>query len=271
MSLLYARWNDRVASVTPTLETGTINALYPLSRLVNPLGDPALLAKTTSTGDCRVLWSFAGPTRLDGVWLPMYKAAAGTVLRFEGHTSNAWGAPTVSRSKTVPAHRGSGARALPRGLFIDLRTDPGYTTGGLQYWSLFFPNAGIITALGGIFLASQVREVRNFQYGLARPRERASILHSRNDGGWFVYSRGTDKMRLSGTVLAGTSQYDDLLELHDDCDGATYPFPIVLESHLADAEGFVMRWVSGFEARAEFFVHDTVSAEWAMVPRGRAV
>ena len=270
MSLWYARPSKNVAAlVTPTLNTGTINALYPITRLID--NDPATATKTTSTGDSRWLWSFAGAQRIDGFWLPMYKAAAGTVIRFEGHTSDLWTAPDISRSLTVPAFRGSGSRALPRGLFIDVRTDPNYTTVGKQYWSLFVPNAGIITALGEAFLASEIETVRHFQYGLNRPRSRNLAQHARADGGWFTYSRGTDAFRWSGSVLAGSTEYDAYLELHEDCDGGRLPFAVVFDSHLANPEGFLMQWASGFGARADFFAHDLVQMEWQMVPRGRAL
>jgi hypothetical protein len=265
--LIYARPSDDVAAaVTPTLKTGTINALYPITRLI--AGDPKLAAKTTSTGDSRWLWTFNDPQRVDAVWLPMYNSPPGTVLRWEGHTADDWSSPTVSVSVTVPAYGGD----LPRGLFFDVTADPDYDEAGLEYWSLFVPNGSLITALAGIFISARKRTGINLEHGVARPRMRLVTAHERADGDLFIYDRGQNLLSIRGRLITDTAAgYDDYLLLHEDCRGPLYPFPVVIDGHHATPEGLLVRWMNGYEAQFAGVADDFVNVEWQMVPRGRAL
>ena len=260
------------ATVTPTAHTGTFNANFPLTRLYDR--DPATAAKTTSTGDCRILWDFGAAQRVDAVWIPIHNAVAGTILRFEGHTANTWAPPTVSATHTVQAYGGD----LPRGVYIDVTAAVGYTTTGFRYWSLFVPNAGIITALGEIFISSRKRTTRNLLIGLQRPRDRRVTMHERADGGYFKYDRGTDAFTVEGRVIPRTdAEYADYLTLFEDVRGPLYPFPIVLEPWASVPEGRLMQWVGGFRQvnkSGRVSIPTTIeelSFTWQMVPRGRAL
>lgn len=271
--LYYSRRSDNVAATaTPTLHTGTINANFPLSRLYDR--DPATAAKTTSTGDCRILWDYTTARRVDAVWIPIHNAVAGTILRFEGHTANVWTAPTVSATYTVPAYGGD----LPRGVYINITTAAGYTTTGFQFWSLFVPNTGIVTALGEIFISTQLRTTRNLLVGLGRPRDRHVTRHARADGGLFQYDRGTDAFTVDGRVIPTTNTvYDDYLALFEDARGAFYPFPIVLDATASVPEGRLVQWVGGFRQSnksgrvAAPTTIEELAFTWQMVPRGRAL
>lgn len=273
MSLWYSRHSDNVSAlVTPTLQTGTINVLRPITRLIDR--DPATATKTTSTGDSRWLWSYPAPQRIDGLWLPMYNSPAGTALRLEGHTSNSWASPLVSVSVTVPPYGGD----LPRGLFFNVTAHPAYSDSGLQYWSLLVPNAGIITALGEAFLSRQLRTTRNLLIGIERPRGRRVTRHERADGGSFRYDRGTDTFEARGRVNVNAEEYADYLALFEDARGSFYPFAVVLNPEQATPEGYVMQWVGDF-APANTDVpgptldgqRESIPITWQMVPRGRAL
>lgn len=274
MSLWYARRSDNVAGlVTPTPFAGTtINALYPLTRLIDR--DPATAAKSSSTGDFRIVWDFTAPQAVAAVWIPIHNAPAGIVMRFEGHTSSAWSTPTVSRNYTVPAYGGD----LPRGVFINLTIDPGWSASGLRFWSLFVPNVGLITALGEVFLASQLRTTRNLLIGIQRPRGRVVTMHERNDGGFFKYDRGSNTFMALGRVNVGADEFADYLAIHEDARGSLYPFAVVLNPEQPTPEGYVMQWLGEFNPTNLDVPgpnltgqRDSVDLTWQMVPRGRAL
>lgn len=264
--LLYTHPSDNVGSlVTPVVFAGTtMNALYPLTRLVDK--DPATTAKSSTTGDYRIVWDYTTPQRIDGVWIPMYNWPAGVIPRFEGHTSNTWAGPTVSRSRTTPAYRGD----LPRGLFFDIRTDPAYTTTGLQFWSLFVPNAGLITAIGDVYPFRIVRETVNVLAPLDEAVGRRVTMHPRNDGGYFKYDRGTDTYVASGRVLCDDDAYADYDGLHADAKGVFSPFGIVLNPDDATPEGRIVQWPGDF-VTSKIEGHRGAGVTWQMVPRGRAL
>jgi len=266
--LVYARRTDNVAAaVTPVVFSGTtMNALYPLTRAIDL--DPATAAKSSSTGDFRIVWDFTAAQRVDAVWIPMWNALAGVVARFEGHTSNTWGAPTVSRNYTVPAYGGD----MPRGAFFDITAAAGYSTSGLRYWSLFVPNTAIITAIGEVFISSQKRTVKNLLVGVSRPRDRRVIRHPRQDGGLFQYDRGSDTFSIEGRVIVNGDDYSDYLALHEDARGSVYPFPVVIEPDATVPEGYLVQWVGGFRQTNRSAPNiEELSFSWQMVYRGRAL
>lgn len=273
--LIYHRPSDNVAdTVTPSLLTGTANANFPLTRLYD--GDPATAFKTTSTGDCRVVWDYTSAQRVDCVWVPIHNALAGTVLRFEGHTANTWATPTVSATHTVQAYR----QGLPQGVFIDVTAASGYSASGLRYWSLFVPNTGIVTALGEIIISSRKRTTKNLLRGVQRDQSRLQTRHARADGGFFKYDRGVTTWAVRGRVIpTSDTVYDDYVALWDDTKDGIEPFGIVLEGDHAVPEGIVVEWVGGFRqtnqsGRRSSSVNYPIEAfdfTWQMVPRGRAL
>lgn len=265
-ALVYAWDTDNVAAaVTPTVHTGTINANFPLSRLYDR--DPATAAKTTSTGDCRILWDYTAAQRVDAIWIPIHNAVAGTVIRFEGHTANLWTTPTVSATYTVPAYGGD----LPRGVYIDVTTAAGYTTTGFRYWSLFVPNTGIITALGEIFISSRKRTTVNVLQGFRKPRGRLVSHHKRSDGGFFQYDRGVNEVSFSGSIRANSTHYADYLAIFEQAKGSFRAFPIVIDAHEAVPEGFLVQWIGGFDVTEAHITLTSIAFTWQMVPRGRAL
>lgn len=273
--LIYARASDNVAAlVTPTAFAGTtINAMYPLTRLIDK--DPATAAKSTTTGDFRIVWDFTGTQRVDAVWVPIHNAPAGISMRFEGHASSSWASPTVSATYTVPAYGGD----LPRGVYIDITAAGGYSATGLRFWSLFVPNVGIVTAIGEIFIGSVKRTTRNLLVGVTRTRDRRVTMHQRHDGGYFKYDRGSDVWAADGRVIPTTdAEFSDYLTLCEDARGVLYPFPIVLEAHTAVPEGHLVQWLGGFRQvnrsgrpGGPVDTIEELSFTWQMVPRGRAL
>lgn len=263
--LSYARWSDIVSdAVTPTQETGTVNANFPLTR-ANDL-DPATATKSTTTGDYALQWDWGSAQRVDAVWIPMYNMPAGTVVHFQLSAAAAWGAPTVDATVTVPAYGGD----LPRGLFLDITTASGYSAGGFRYGRLFVPNPSQVTAIGEVVISSRLRTVRNLLGGVRRPRGRKLVLHERNDGGFFRYDRGVSTWRVTGRVHVQAAEYADYLALFEDVRGAFRPFPIVLNPADATPEGFLVQWLDEF-APTNLYNFETLDLTWQMVPRGRAL
>lgn len=264
--LIYARrsWNVAAAG-SLTQQDGTTNALYPVSRAVDR--DPATATKSTSTDDYALQWDWASAQPVQGVWIPMYNMPAGTVVHFQMDAAAAWGSPTVDATVVVPAYGGD----LPRGLFLNITEAAGYSVSGFRYGRLYVPNPSQVTAIGEIFIASQIATVPNILIGATRPRGRAVTMHQRNDGGSFKYDRGHGTWKVNGQVYADADEFDDYLAIFEDARGSLYPFAIVLHVDEATPEGYVVQWDGEFSPSNMFIDQEDLSFTWAMVPRGRAL
>lgn len=264
--LIYARRSWNVAAVGAlTQQDGSTNALFPVARAVDR--DPATATKSTSTDDYALQWDWTTPQRVDAVWIPMYNMPAGTVVHFQLNAAASWAGPTVDGTVVVPAYGGD----LPRGLFLNLTGVAGYSVGGFRYGRLYVPNPSQITAIGEIFIASQIGTLPNLLIGVTRPRGRVLTKHERNDGGYFQYDRGQNTWKANGGVYTDAAEYADYLAIFEDARGSFYPFAIVLHVDEANPEGYVVQWEGEFTPKNMFTDHEELSFTWSMVPRGRAL
>src|SRR3970040_306690 len=98
---LYQRASDNVApNATLAVNSGTEDPGYLAANIIdlNP-AKPAQL--TTATGS----WTFnfaAGAQQVDLMSIVMHNLDAGLEVRWQGHTSNAWGSPDVNLLVTIP-------------------------------------------------------------------------------------------------------------------------------------------------------------------------
>lgn len=269
MIVARSSWNV-AATGALTQQDGVANALYPVSRAVDR--DPATATKSTTTDDYALQWDWTLPQRVDGVWIPMYNMPAGTVVHFQLDAGASWAgspatAPTVDATVTVPAYGGD----LPRGLFLNITEAAGYSASGFRYGRLYVPNPSQVTAIGEIFIASQIATVPNILIGATRPRGRAVTMHQRNDGGYFKYDRGHGTWQVNGRVYTDADEFADYLAIFEDARGSLYPFAIVINVDEANPEGYVVQWEGEFSPSNMFIDQEELSFTWQMVPRGRAL
>ncbi len=259
--------NAALATYTPTvtLQTATVNPRYPLSRLTDL--DPATHFKCLAASDARIVFAYAGAQPIEAVWIPMHNIPAGTVIRWEGHTSNAWGSPAFSKSFTVPTWFGD----LPRGLFINLTTAAGFSAGGFQYNSLFVPNISKPLSIGELFPAVVLRGITHLEYfsQVQQVRTRALIQTPREDGGYFQYDKGRDLYLCKGDVTVRKAMLDLYETLNADSHDGYYGIPVVINVYDTTPEGFYVRWASGFAPTFKGADQYTLSLAWEMKGRGR--
>lgn len=266
--LLVCRPSDNVATsgaAWAEFSGTTINVNYPLTRL--DLQDPAKGTKSTTTGDFRIVKDFGSAQRIDAVWIPKHNVPAGGTIKIEGHTSNTWGAPACTISYTVPTYLGG----LPIGVFVDVRQATGYSTGGFQYWSIYVVNPSQATALTCPILCASLTNLPNLFRGITRPRNRLTVTNLSDDGGEYTYDLGEQGWSVAGQVRAGLTAYAAYLDLWGDCRDNVRQFAVVLDTHLAQPEGFVVKWQGGFSPTNTQKSREMLQITWRQRNRGGAL
>lgn len=93
-------------SATWSITGASASVGFPLANLHD--GDVTLPFIASASGAARLIADLGSAARVDDAFLPFYNIPAGTLVKFEGHTSNSWGAPDVSVTVTIPAYRSLG-------------------------------------------------------------------------------------------------------------------------------------------------------------------
>ena len=125
--------------------------------------DPLTPFKSTDgTVDLEVVFDAGAPLRLDGVALAIHNISAGANARWQMHSANAWGAPTMDAPLSIAAVLPTGHSRAP---WCDLTQVAGYTAAGLRYARLVVPATGTPVQIGELILA---RQLRSFVLGIER-------------------------------------------------------------------------------------------------------
>ena len=259
--MIYTSPGDNVAgSVTPVLQVGTVDAQNPLANLTN--GDPAIPFFTTDSIGVRVTWDFTSTQRIDYVSIPMHGIPSGTLVLFQMHTADSWGTPDLSAAMTIDTFRGD----FPRVQAKDLTGEGGYLVGGYRFASLLVPSHGGLTKIGDVELWTTKRELEfSLRFGVRVPRERRTHLHTRQDGGRFVYDRQIEERMIRGQVRHDAADFALLTALYDNAKGPVSPF---LVNVAAAQEHMLVWWSSLFDPNLSDVGARDVPIEWTELGRG---
>ncbi len=226
-NFLYWHPSDNVApNATPTWSTGTANASYPVANATDlryaKLASPAKIAEVTGA----LLLDFGSAQRVDYVVL-WHNFDAALACAVQMNATNAWGAPTVTTSPTVPAKRKNN---YTKKIGVDLRSVSGYSTGGFRYLRINVSGANSV-ALGLKVLAfSTVRStVRNIGWGLKWVRQQMAVDMTTDAGVPWTYNLGGARRQLSGDILAKNADAVALDDWFDACDGRAKITAVVLD------------------------------------------
>lgn len=213
-----------------TIAASAVDADYPATYLADGLlGRPA---KLTTTSGSWVL-DFGAAQRLDLVAFGPHNLTAGLAVQFQGHTSDSWGAPTLSTAVTIPTYREDGQSVNP---WVDLTGVSGYSASGFRYWrvNISGTNAAPI-AIGELGTYSQKTTLRNFRVGVVETETSPVIAHDTVYGVETVYSLGVVRRRLSGETYCAASQLSTFLSWYRGGSGHADWHLIVPDSAVNDA------------------------------------
>lgn len=220
-TFLYTRPSDILSrTATVAVNTGTGDAEYPPAYLVD--GMPELPGKlTTTTGS----WTFqmaGGAQRIDIAALIHANITAGLEVRIQGHTSNAWGAPTLNRTFTIPAFF---ADNFPGNPYVNLAvTDPVAANRTFEWWRVIVvgTNSAAIS-IGEVCLAqSRNLGVRNISWGGTRGLKRPSTINSTDFGVRYIDDFGTTIRRMEVETEATNTTRDDIENWMRSVQGRTF-------------------------------------------------
>lgn len=236
-NLLYCLPTDIVtanASIVGTTADGT----YPATNLGDL--DPAVPAKLTGTSGNWV-FDFGSAQRVDVVAIIHHNLTAGLNVQIQGNATNAWGAPTLAASITIPAFGEDGQPANP---FLDLTGVSGYSTSGFRFWRLLIGAAsGANVAIGEFLLVSNKRTLtKNIRWGAEETEEHPVIEHETAHGVTRVYDLGVRRRRLRAELFISDANLALFRTLHRSAKGRVRPFLVVPNPSVNDA------WFVRFDA-----------------------
>jgi hypothetical protein len=260
------------ATITAPLGTVSTDPNYGLASLHD--GNPAKPLKFTNSPAIAtaILFDFGAAQRLDGIVIPAHNLSAGLAVRFQGHTSNSWGSPTLNAALTVAAADKDGHSKRP---WVDLTAVAGYATSGFRYWRLYIPaTSSVPIQLGEVCLVKQWRTWTNgLRFDDEQTIERRYIPALETAYGVKTYyDMNVKQTRVRGTVVGGTADYDALKDLVDDAGGPVQPFVVVLNDEVLTDGGCLMRCAEGLSQAlsATWQAHDLLNlpVEFIEVSRG---
>ena len=138
----------RSATVTSTGVSSS--SQFPLANIKD--NDVALPYKAGGVGAVRIIFDCGAPVLVDEMCLPMYNIPAATSnVKWQGHTSNSWGAPDVSVTLVIPTYATlrTGMTPIPESIRADVAAVYPLTANRTkQWWSLDVPSIGVALAIG---------------------------------------------------------------------------------------------------------------------------
>ena len=226
-ALEYIRSSDRITAGTWSLTTGVERTGYLKESLDD--GDPSQPLWITGTSiDLRR--NFGAAQRVDVVYIHAHTLANAATLHLMMNAADAWGAPTVDITVTIPTPFED---SFTYNLRIDVAT--AYPTVGdrtKQYLRIVNNVANAVTiAIGEIVMSPTKRTLAalSLQYGLVQQRQRQVAIQSSKRGVRTVYDYGSIERRLKGTFPAPAADLADLLTLETAAKFNASPFVITLD------------------------------------------
>lgn len=224
---IYSYWSDELArQATITLQTGTAEAGYGVDRLIDD--NPAILFKSPDT-QVALQIAFGAPVPLALLALFHATPEAGEDVRIQGHTSAAWGSPSVDLPFPPAGWVGAGVTRWPNNPWLS-GIDTDLFDVGYRYYRLCF---GLTTPLAQPLQLGQLRmHSALYRYALDNsPQVKRTRPRIDNRTAFNIstkYSRGTEIY--SQAVEMGALEDDErtALQAHwSDVDGANQPWVFI--------------------------------------------
>jgi hypothetical protein len=213
-----------------TITASAADVDYPATYLTDGLlGRPAKLSTTTGSW----VLDFGSAQRIDMVAFGPHNLTAGLAVQFQGHTSDSWGAPTLTTAVTIPTYREDGQSVNP---WVDLTGVSGYSVSGFRYWRLNISGTNdAAIAIGELVAYSQKTTVRNFRVGVSDTDTSLVVSHETVYGVETVYSLGIVRRRLSGETYFTSAQLATFLSWYRGGNGHSDWHLVVLDDTVNDA------------------------------------
>jgi hypothetical protein len=236
----YFRPSDNVApNATPTVETGTADASYPVANLTllsyAKIAAPSKLAEVTGAW----LLDFGSAQRVDYVVL-WHNFDAGITVSVQMNATNSWGGPTVTTSPTIPAKRANG---YTRKIGVDLRSVSGYSTGGFRYLRVIATGNSVPVGLKVLAFSSVRQLSQDFLLGREDGQHQIAIDMMTDAGVPWAYDMGSAPRTLRGSAILSDTDIESVREWFRACAGRVTPTVIVPDTDSTDA--WLVRWSPG--------------------------
>lgn len=220
-NLVYCLPSDNFASgVTPTVDTGTADSDYPVTNVVD--GVPSTPVRFTGTSGS-IVFDLGSACQVDLVAVIAHNLN-GTVT-IQGHSSNSWGAPSVS--VTVPTVTQDPDGYWPN-RWVDLSVAvPTAGSRTLRYWRLVVAGNTANLSIGEVWLATRRQLTMNYSWGYREVNAAPSVVHRTDAGVEFRYSYGTRQRRLDAELEATDAVVDAMRTLWVAARGRARSFLIV--------------------------------------------
>lgn len=227
--MVYCHPGDNFAAgVTPTSDSGTVDADFPLTQATD--GTPSTPCRFTTTSGS-VIFDLGAACQVD-LCAVIGHNLDGTVT-LQGNSSNAWGAPSVSVA--LPAVTQDGDGYWPN-RWVDLSV--AVPTAGdrtLRYWRLVVTGNTANLSLGEVWLATRRQLAINYSWGYRVVQSAPSVVHRTDAGVTFAYSYGTRMRALEGELEATDAVVDALAALWVAARGRARSFLVVPEGDTGEA------------------------------------
>jgi hypothetical protein len=261
--MIYGLPSDNVAPLaTITVNTGTVDPTYPAANLADLI--PAIPAQlTTTTGSWKL--AFGAAQRIDIVAIPHHNLIAGLDVRIQGNAADAWGAPTLNTTITIPAYRQD---LFPVGSWIDLTGVAGYAVGGFQYWRLVIVGANASAVKVGELIALATKRTLNpnISWGVGLKEERPIIENTTDYLVSTIYDLGVTRRSLAGTLDTTDVGLAAIRALWRDARGRARGFLVIPDESVNDA--WFVRWAGDLDPTLEINDRNTIPIAFQEVSRG---
>lgn len=227
MAFIYSRPSDNLLlDKTPIVHTGTVDPEYPATNLNNLEPEtPAKLLTTSGRWVCDLgssqILEFFGMAHCNA-------DAALANVKFEAHTSNAWGAPLVSQAITIPARY---ADNHPVNVWLNLKSLIPLAANRTVSWvSIVFGTANSqAIAIGewSVYGTSRDFGVRNIKFGSDRHLDIPAITHKTELQARNTYDLGITTRAVAVEQEMTTTVMTEIETLARGARGVKHIFPIV--------------------------------------------
>lgn len=226
--MIYTRPTEnllRMPGVVMSVNVGTADAEYPAAYLIDEQPErPAKLIETSGAWVADI--GVANAPEIAAVI--HHNFTAGSNVRLQGHSSNAWGAPAVDLPFTVPARYPD---LFTANLWLDLKTlIPVAATRTLRYWRLVQLSVNTAPLAAGewvLYSAKRDFGVRDIQWGSDRSWKRPVIKHDTELMNRRKFDLGTTLRTMSFTVQPDATYLAELDAWFRSAQGAYRPFLVV--------------------------------------------
>lgn len=273
-ALIYDLPSDQVTG-TWSQTGGTVNALYPLTRLDDgkPWNPTIFTANPT-----RITIDFGSAKRVDLVSFAHVNFDLGAVIHAQMNASNSWSSPSLDTAVVIAGPAEDGMPANP---FVDLTPVSGYSGSGFRYLSLQVVSGQVSLLSFGLIRVTKVKRqitgfastgVRNRDWGGTESEKHPLIERVTDAGVQLGYSRGTRARFVNGSVRCVNAGWADLVTWTRSTRGRSRPCLLVPDPTVNEA-----LWVK-WGASADMLLKRTtfgpsaydVPVDWEEVGRGLA-